>query len=96
MTGVQTCALPIFNNENKKNFIAFIHLEDYTTNKYKFNDKYEDNTEFCRERLNAALKCTREFLGQISAANNTASVDIIQQQTNVNLIKYSSYMGYFY
>ena len=83
-------------NKEKKDLIAFIHLEDYTTNKYKFNEKYEDNTEFCRERLNAALKCTREFLGQISAANNTASVDIIQQQTNVNLIKYSSYMGYFY
>lgn len=85
-----------FENEDTIDLIAFIHLENYTTNTYKFNEKYEDNTKFCRERLNAALKCTREFLKQISAANNTVSVDIIQQQQNVNLIKYSNYMGHFY
>lgn len=78
-----------------KYLMHFVKLRDFALVKEGFNQKYEDNTEFCRERLNAALKCTRDFLGQISSANNTAKADIIKQQTNVELIKYSTYMGYF-
>lgn len=76
--------------------VTFTDLKKYKKDGInKFNEIYEDNTEFCRERLNAALNCTRDFLGQISSANNTAKSDIIKQQTNVELIKYSTYMGYF-
>ena len=83
--------------KEKKDLIAFIHLEDYTTNKKGFNKKYEDNTKFCRERLNFALNCTREFVSQISANQNTASIKIIKQNTekHVKLIKYSGYTGKF-
>ena len=77
--------------------LTFTNLKTYAKKSItNFNTYYEDNTEFCRERLNAALNCTRNFLREISSANNTASATMIQQQTNVELIKYSEYLAYFY
>lgn len=61
-----------------------------------FNGLYEDNADFCRERLNATLKCTKEFLNRISSSDqNVATVSIIKEQTNVSLIHYTTYMSYF-
>lgn len=76
--------------------LTFPVLKQYAKNQSKFNEIYEDNTKFCRERLNAALKCTKEFFSRISSSdNNVATVSIIQEQTNVSLIHYNTYMSYF-
>lgn len=84
------------NNVPNKLLFTFPLLKNYAANQTNFNQKYEDKTDFCRERLNAALKCTKEFLSRISSSdNNVATVSIIQEQTNVSLIHYNTYMSYF-
>lgn len=79
-----------------KGKLTFPKLKDYAANEDRFNAKYEDNANFCRERLNATLKCTKEFLSRISSADqNVATVSIIQEQTNVSLIYHDEYTSYF-
>ncbi len=78
--------------------LAFVNLKNYANPSISnFNHRYEDNVKFCRERLNAALKCTKAFLGSISAkkTSNTPTAEIIKQQENVSLIHYDDYMGYY-
>ena len=76
--------------------LTFPQLKYYAKDATHFNAKYEDNSNFCRERLNATLKCTKQFLSRISSADkNIATTDIIQNQTNVSLINYDNYMNYF-
>lgn len=77
--------------------LTFPKLETYAyDNITSFSTKYEDNTGFCKERLDAALACTKEFLSKISSAtDNKATVEIIKGKKYVSLIHYDEYMSYF-
>ena len=79
-----------------------INQSSYTGLGYtKWNRLYEDNPDFCRERLKFAYSCAKKYLYRTSTSGeNLADTTIITQSPkaadeggfNLELAKYDSYI----